>query len=143
MPPSVGFDNPPPSVSRRESYPPHSTSTTLDLIANCCCIFGKIVVTNNINIDPKMINVHIYCVKNVTKSNCGILSQFHNWDNECPIGSIQSGDFSRMGFEPMDHTGGVVPDYSQSKPPKIHSYTNPKVNIIKKIIIIQYPNNSI
>ena len=40
--------------------PPPSTSTTLDLITNCCCILGKIVVTNNINIDPKIINVHIY-----------------------------------------------------------------------------------
>lgn len=33
--------------------------------------------------------------------------------------------------------------YSQSRPPKIHSYINPKVSITKNNINIQNPNKSI
>lgn len=45
----------------------------LDLIANCCCNLGNIVFTNKENKKNKVINVHMYCVKKDTVSNCGIL----------------------------------------------------------------------
>lgn len=42
------------------------------LIVNCCWTLGKIKLINNVNKKNKIINVHVYCVKKVTMSNCGI-----------------------------------------------------------------------
>ena len=62
-----------------------------------------------------MINVHIYCVKNVTKSNCGIISQS---PSQGSIGARTDGPvfkgpprgaLPKGGPDPTEGGGGLVP----------------------------------